>query len=134
MTVVLKSLTYPVSGFFITQKFVSKSSFVHNSGVQKSGDIQIGFYLNFSAPTPPTTEQLAAVQAAYGAVPGGQYQVVCVPNPNGGFTQVQISGGPQSHPALNSNPCAPQKEGINMNAFRKLNVIWQRSEKSILNK
>ena len=85
----------------------------------------------FLAPTPPTSEQLAAVQAAYGAVPGGQYQVVCVPNPNGGFTQVQISGGPQSHPALNSNPCAPQKEGININVFRKLKVFWQKSEKSI---
>lgn len=43
---------------------------------------------------------------------GQQYQVVCVPNPAGGYTQVQISGGPQ-HPnsGLNANPCAPQKEG-----------------------
>lgn len=45
---------------------------------------------------------------------GQQYQVVCVPNPAGGYTQVQISGGPQ-HPnsGLNANPCAPQKEGKN---------------------
>ena len=46
---------------------------------------------------------------------GQQYQVVCVPNPAGGYTQVQISGGPQ-HPnsGLNANPCAPQKEGRNL--------------------
>jgi len=59
-------------------------------------------------PTPPGSESMA-LASAYGAA--GQYQVVCVPNPTGGFTQVQISGGPQTHPALNANPCAPQKEG-----------------------
>lgn len=59
-------------------------------------------------PTPPGSEAMATMPAAYGQ----QYQVVCVPNPTGGYTQVQISGGPQ-HPnsGLNANPCAPQKEG-----------------------
>ena len=59
------------------------------------------------APTPPGSEAMATMPAY-----GQQYQVVCVPNPAGGYTQVQISGGPQ-HPnsGLNANPCAPQKEG-----------------------
>ena len=61
------------------------------------------------APTPPGSEAMATMPAY-----GQQYQVVCVPNPAGGYTQVQISGGPQ-HPnsGLNANPCAPQKEGKN---------------------
>ena len=59
------------------------------------------------APTPPGSEGLASMPAY-----GSQYQVVCVPNPTGGYTQVQISSGPH-HPSagLNANPCAPQKEG-----------------------
>merc|ERR550519_2745651 len=41
-------------------------------------------------PTPPGSEAMATMPAPYGQ----QYQVVCVPNPTGGYTQVQISGGP----------------------------------------
>ena len=63
-----------------------------------------------------------ALASAYGAA--GQYQVVCVPNPTGGFTQVQISGGPQTHPALNANPCAPQKEGNLRNRERRRGLIF----------
>ena len=64
-------------------------------------------FMFFVAPTPPGSEGLASMPAY-----GNQYQVVCVPNPTGGYTQVQISSGPH-HPSagLNANPCAPQKEG-----------------------
>ena len=74
------------------------------------------------APTPPGSEAMATMPAY-----GQQYQVVCVPNPAGGYTQVQISGGPQ-HPnsGLNANPCAPQKEGKNL----KTNVPYTQNRLS----
>ena len=51
-----------------------------------------------------------AATAAYGG-----YQFVMVPNPAGGYTQVPLSCGTQSMAALNQNPCAPQREGKQVN-------------------
>jgi hypothetical protein len=78
------------------------------------------FLTLFTGPATPATENnhLAAL-AAYQSAAAAQYQMVCVPNSIGGYSQVPMAAAqPQAGISqISTNPCAPQKEGKNILLF-----------------
>lgn len=63
--------------------------------------------------TPATENNHLAALAAYQSAAAAQYQMVCVPNSIGGYSQVPMAAAqPQAGISqISTNPCAPQKEG-----------------------